>query len=207
VGEIGRTGDHGAILTSPEEAVTYIKALQENGVNPHILAIANGSTHGNIYDDLGRPIPQASINIEQTRAVVKALRDAKTGVRVAQHGITGTPRDLINTQFPKGDILKGNVGTFWQNILWDVLKDVTPEFFRRIEAWVEETYRPKSPKKSKEELFGKNSKNAIKVFYDEIYGLDPSVIHIMEAESYAQTLIWIKTFSTEGMASIVRKNI
>jgi fructose-bisphosphate aldolase class II len=206
VGEIGRKGDQGAILTSPEEAVTFITALKENGVKPHILAIANGSTHGNIYDEHGKLIPQSTVDIEQTRAVVNALREANTGVRVAQHGITGTPRGLIKTEFPKGDILKGNVGTFWQNIVWDVLKDVEPGFFSRIEAWVEETYRPNNPNKSKEELFGLNSKYAIKQFYDEIYGLDQTVINIFEAEAYAQSLIWIKTFSTEGMAKLIREN-
>jgi len=207
VGEIGRKGDEGAILTSPEEAVTYISALKENGVTPHILAIANGSTHGNIYDEQGRPIPQSTVDVEQTRAVVNALREANTGVRVAQHGITGTPRGLINTQFPKGDILKGNVGTFWQNILWDVLMDVKPEFFGRIEAWVEETYRPKNPDTSKVELFGKNSKYAIKQFYDEIYGLEQGIIDIFEAEAYAQALIWIRTFSTDGTARLIRENL
>lgn len=207
VGEIGRQGDQGAILTSPEEAVTFITALKENGINPHILAIANGSTHGNIYDEQGRLIPQSTVDVERTRAVVNALREANTGVRVAQHGITGTPRGLINTQFPKGDILKGNVGTFWQNIIWDVLKDVKPEFFQGIEAWVEETYRSKNPDKSKEELFGKNSKYAIKQFYDEIYGLDRGVIDIFEAEAYAQALIWIRTFSTDGTAKLIRENL
>lgn len=207
VGEIGRTDSEGAILTTPEEAVAFIQALQGNGIKPHILAIANGSTHGNIYDDLGRPIPQASINIEQTRDVVNALRDANTGVRVAQHGITGTPRELINTEFPKGDILKGNVGTFWQNILWDTLKVVKPDFFGKITNWVEETYRPKNPDKSKDELFGKFSKFAIKQFYNEIYGLEKDVIDIFEAVAYAETLIWIQTFSSKGTASIVRRGM
>ncbi len=207
VGEIGRKGDEGAILTSPEEAVTYITALKENGVTPHILAIANGSTHGNIYDENGRPIPQSTVDVERTRAVVNALREANTGVRVAQHGITGTPRDLINTEFPKGDILKGNVGTFWQNVVWDVLADVDPAFFGKVQAWVEQTYRPENQSKSKEELFGKFSKFAIKEFYDEIYGLDQSIINIFEAVAYAQAMIWIKTFSTDGTAKLIRENI
>ena len=47
VGEIGRTDEHGRVLTTPEEGVTFIKALNENGVYPHVLAIANGSAHEN----------------------------------------------------------------------------------------------------------------------------------------------------------------
>ena len=102
VGEIGRKDTEGLVLTRPEEAVEFIKALNENDVHPHVLAIANGSSHGHTYDANGNVIEQLSIDIPQTKAIAKALRDNNLHVGIAQHGITGTPRDLINLHFPKG---------------------------------------------------------------------------------------------------------
>jgi fructose-bisphosphate aldolase class II len=109
VGEIGRKDGQGMVLTTPEEAVEFIRALHSNDVYPHVLAIANGSTHGHTYDDKGNVVEQLSIDIPQTKAVAKALRDNNLNIGIAQHGITGTPRELINQHFPKGDIIKGNV--------------------------------------------------------------------------------------------------
>ena len=126
VGEIGRKDGHGMILTRPEEAVEFIKALHENGVYPQVIAIANGSTHGHVYDERGNVIEQLSIDIPQTKAVAHALRENNLHVGIAQHGITGTPRDLINQHFPKGDIIKGNVGTFWQDVVFNTLKVYEP---------------------------------------------------------------------------------
>jgi len=100
VGEIGRKGSEGMVLTKPEEAVAYIKKLNEAGIKPNLIAIANGSTHGNVYDKQGNLIAQTTINIEQTKAVAKALRDNNLDVRIAQHGITGTPLEIIRDKFP-----------------------------------------------------------------------------------------------------------
>ena len=93
VGEIGRKDREGLILTTPGEAVEFISALNATGVFPHVLAIANGSTHGHIYDDAGNVVEQLSIDIPQTKAVAKALRDNNLHAGIAQHGITGTPRN------------------------------------------------------------------------------------------------------------------
>ena len=59
VGEIGRKDTEGLILTRPEEAVGFIKALNENDVFPHVIAIANGSSHGHAYDANGNVVEQA----------------------------------------------------------------------------------------------------------------------------------------------------
>src|SRR3989338_4548138 len=66
VGEIGRKDSCGMVLTKPEEAVAYIKSLVKAGINPNLIAIANGSTHGNCYDKDGNMIAQTTIDIEQT---------------------------------------------------------------------------------------------------------------------------------------------
>jgi len=68
------------------------------------------------------------------------MRKENLGVRIAQHGITGTPIELIVTQFPRGDVLKGNVGTFWQNLVWDILKVYEIELYAKIQKWVLKKY-------------------------------------------------------------------
>ena len=205
VGEIGRTDEHGRVLTTPEEAVTFITALNENDVYPQVLAIANGSAHGNIFDEAGNPIEQVSIDIPQTKAVAKALRDNNLDVRIAQHGITGTPRELINTEFPKGDIVKGNVATFYQNIVYDTLKVFHPELYKKAHDWVIETYKEKAPGKKNIEIFGKYAKFGIKQFFDEIYNVDEDTIKAIESLSYAETLLFLRAFNSKGTAEIVRK--
>jgi fructose-bisphosphate aldolase class II len=207
VGEIGRKDGHGMILTKPEEAVEFIKALNEQGVNPQVLAIANGSTHGHVYDEKGNVIEQLSIDIPQTRAVAKALRDNKLHVGIAQHGITGTPRDLINQHFPKGDIIKGNVGTFWQDVVFNTLKVYEPELYKNIQEWTLEKYRPANPTKKDSQIFDGNCKFAIKEFFKEIYSVEKDTEQAIQAMAYAESLIFFKAFSSYGSASLVRKTL
>lgn len=205
VGEIGKEDAHGKVVTTPDEAVTFIKALNENGVNPDVLAIANGSTHGNIYDDKGNMMEQVGIDLEQTKRVAEALRGMGSHVRIAQHGITGTPRELINTMFPKGDILKGNVATFWQNIVIDTVKVYDPDFYKEIWDWTLATYGPKSPGKPQNAVFGKNVKNAFGHFYAKFHKLDAEAVDTMESVAYAEARTFFRSFSATGKASIVRK--
>ncbi|WP_445474268.1 class II fructose-bisphosphate aldolase [Methanococcoides methylutens] len=207
VGEIGREDEHGRVLTSPEEAVTFIKALNENGVFPHFLAIANGSAHGNTYDSNGNLVEQVSIDIDQTVAVAQALKENGLDVRIAQHGITGTPRDLIHNHFPHGDIVKGNVATFYQNIVWDIFKVYEPELYQDIRDWTIATYKEKAPGKGDNEIFGKFSKFAVKQFFDRIYSVADDTKAAIDAMCYAETLLFIKAFNGEGTAQAVREAI
>jgi fructose-bisphosphate aldolase class II len=205
VGEIGRKDGHGMILTRPEEAVEFIKALQENDVYPQVLAIANGSTHGHVYDERGNVIEQLSIDIPQTKAVAQALRENNLHVGIAQHGITGTPRDLINQHFPKGDIIKGNVGTFWQDVVFSTLKVYEPALYKSIQEWTLENYRAKNPGKKDSQIFDGNCKFAIKEFFKEIYAVEEDTQQAIRAMAYAESLIFFKAFSSYGTASLVRK--
>ena len=205
VGEIGKKDEHGHVVTTPEEAVTFVKALNENDVYPQVLAIANGSTHGNVYDEHGNMIEQVSIDIPQTKAVAKALRDNELDVRIAQHGITGTPRELISELFPKGDIIKGNVATFWQNLVLDTYKVYQPELYRDIYEWTLETYRPKNPGKADNEVYGKNVKYAIKQYKERIDEVDEETVATIEALCYGEARTFIKAFGSRGTASTVRK--
>lgn len=205
VGEIGRKDNSGLVLTKPEEAVTFIKALNENGVNPHVLAIANGSTHGHTYDAAGNVVEQLSIDIPQTKAIAKALRDNKLHVGIAQHGITGTPRDLINLHFPKGDIIKGNVGTFWQDVVFSTLKVYEPALYKSIQDWTLEKYRPLNAGKSDRQIFDGNCKMAIKEFFQDLYSLDEKTEHAIQSMAYAESLVFFRAFGAYGSASFVRK--
>ena len=205
VGEIGRKDGEGMVLTKPEEAVIFIKKLKEAGLDPDVIAIANGSTHGNIYDEKGKLIAQTSIDIEQTKKVAKALRDANFDVRIAQHGITGTPLEIIRDKFPHGDIIKGNVATLFQNIVFDALKKYHPELYKEMFDWVIKN-KPIEGKKP-EEVFGKNGKYAVKVFFDKIYAMGDECKKEIEEISYEETKKFIDAFNSQGTASIVREKL
>ena len=207
VGEIGRKDGHGLVLTRPEEAVEFIRALYENGVFPNVLAIANGSSHGHLYDENGNVIEQLSIDIPQTKAVARALRENNFHVGIAQHGITGTPRDLINLHFPKGDIIKGNVGTFWQDLVFNVLKVYEPVLYKDIQDWTLEKYRPQNPGKKDIQIFDGNCKFAIKEFFRDIYEVDEATNVAIQAAAYAESLVFFRAFGAYGSASLVRKKI
>ena len=207
VGEIGRKDTEGLVLTRPEEAVGFIKALNENDVFPHVIAIANGSSHGHAYDANGNVIEQLSIDITRTKAIAQALRDNHLNVGIAQHGITGTPRDLINLHFPKGDIIKGNVGTFWQDVAFGIIKIYEPALHKNIQDWTLEKYRPTNPGKKDRQIFDGNCKMAIKEFYKEIYAVDEETNKAMQAMAYAESMVFFRAFGAYGTASVVRKNL
>ena len=207
VGEIGKEDEHGRVLTKAEEAVTFISELNKNGVFPHVIAIANGTAHGNVYDANGTLIEDISIDIPQTQAVAKALKDMGSGVRIAQHGITGTPLPLINSDFPKGHILKGNVGTFWMNIVWETLEVFEPELYQKIWSWTLDTYSEEAAKKGMTrdiEVFGKYSKFAIKQFFDELHALNPDTLKALEARAYFGAAMFMKAFGSVGMTDRIK---
>jgi fructose-bisphosphate aldolase class II len=205
VGEIGKKDATGMVRTTPAEAVTFLTSLKENGVGPNLLAIANGSAHGNTLDANGRILPQVSIDIPQTKAVASAIKEAGLKVGIAQHGITGTPREQIAAHFPKGDILKGNVGTHWQNIFFDVVKIYDNDLYNQIRNWTIEKYKPKDPQKTDEVIFQKNCKNAFKPFLAKGKALGQETEKALEAWAYAEAIMYLKAFDSRGTASIVRK--
>ena len=204
VGEIGRKDGHGLVLTKPEEAVEFIRALNENEVYPQVLAIANGSTHGHTYDEQGNVVEQLSIDIPRTRAIAQALRDNNLHVGIAQHGITGTPRELINLHFPKGDIIKGNVGTFWQDVVFTTLKVYEPALYKEIQDWTLAKYRPGNPGKKDGQIFDGNCKYAIKEFFKDLYALGEDTTNAIQAMAYAESLVFFRAFGSYGSASRVR---
>ncbi len=203
VGEIGVKDSNGMVVTTPEEATVFIKALNDAGVYPHVLAIANGSTHGNVFDEHGKQTTQVSIDIAQTRAIVKALKAMDSDVKIAQHGVTGTPLEFIKSMFPHGDILKGNIATYWQNIVLDVFKLFEPELYNAIYYWINENYGVDGV--SEEETFGKYAIRALRPFYERIESVRPETIEAIDARIYADALLFVEAMNTRGMASHVRQ--
>ena len=112
--EIGEIGGEGGFST-PEEAEWFIDSLDKAGVHPDMLALNNGSIHGNYSKGAGE-----GIQLELTKKIYETIK--KWGVGIAQHGITGTPLDKI-AKFADYGIFKGNVGTLWQNIYFGLKMD------------------------------------------------------------------------------------
>ena len=200
VGEIGKKDPNtGLVMTTVEEATTYIESLKEVGIHPHFLAIANGSVHGFQYDELGNPIPQVGIDIALTKNIGNAIKPM--GVKIAQHGITGTPLDIIASQFPKDVIGKGNVGTNWMTVAWDVLKVFEPELFTKIFEWTRDNYQKESVHVN--ETFLKYSKLAIIKHFDELYSVKADTEHALSSAAYTSALYFLKAFNSYGQAKVL----
>ncbi|MFX0086681.1 MAG: class II fructose-bisphosphate aldolase [Candidatus Hodarchaeota archaeon] len=199
VGEIGKKDPKtGLVKTTVNEATTFIESLKENDVHPHFLAIANGSVHGFQYDEHGNPLPQVGIDIPLTKEIGKAIKSL--GVKIAQHGITGTPLNVIASEFPKEYLGKGNVGTNWMTIAWDVLEIFEPELYKIIHDWTINKYRKE--KVSTKETFLKYSKLAIIEHFDQIYGVKEETDHALSATAYMSALFFLKAFNSYGQADI-----
>ncbi len=161
VGEIGITE-----FTTVEEASYYVKTLVENGVNIDYLAIANGSKHGVNVDADGNVVPQLGINVKRTVEIVNSLQELGINTRIAQHGITGTPVDVIASTFPHGSIAKGNIGTHWQRLVYSVLEEYEPYLYAKMRNWVLSEYE--EPGVDEHKIFAKSSKYAWKEFFYEV---------------------------------------
>ena len=212
--DYGREGEVGEIgiaeFTTVEEATYYVDKMHENGIELDCLAIANGSKHGVTVDAEGNIVPQLTINLKRTVEIADALRARGYRTGIAQHGITGTPLPLIATKFPKGKIIKGNVGTFWMLLVWDILQVFEPELYERIHKWTIENYGKEGEPEA--EIFTKNSKYAIKQFFYDLEKLNDDTKMAIRAKAYAETLTFFKAFGMKQTAKrvydyIVKNNI
>ena len=114
---------------------------------------------------------------------------------------------MIEQMFPKGDIIKGNVGTLWQNVVWDIFKLYKPGLYKEIFDWTIEQYKEKAEQKgisNDEQLFGLFSKYAWKEFFDKVYDIDEDTEHAIETSAYHNALLFFKAFNAKGSAQIVR---
>ena len=179
LGEIKHTtaSEEGRI-TSVEEAVAYMKGLAAEGISPTLLAINNGSKHGNY-----KPGEEVHIDLKRTGEIFDAVR--KWGVFLAQHGITGTPPALVG-QFAEHGIRKGNVGTLWQNITHAALP---AELFAKMQQWATDN--------------GKDIKFTTKPFRGELDRLTEEGKRRIADAAYREAKDLIRHFRAEGKGSTV----
>jgi len=177
VGEILGTGVD-ARITSVEDAVEFIEGMHSNGIVPDLLAINNGSKHGNY-----KPGEDVHIDLQRTHEIYNAIQ--KWGVAIAQHGITGTPVHLLG-QFADHGIRKGNVGTLWQNIAHEGLP---PDLMQQMRDWAE-----------KEKL---DIKNATVVFKKEIDSISEEYRNKIADQAYENAKEFITNFRAAGTATKV----
>ena len=212
--DYGREGEVGEIgiaeFTTVEEATYYVENMHKNGIELDCLAIANGSKHGVTVDAEGKIVPQLTINLKRTVEIADALRAKGYRTGIAQHGITGTPLPLIATKFPKGKIIKGNVGTFWMLLVWEMLQVFKPELYEKIYSWTIENYGKEGVPEIK--TFNKNSKYAIKKFFNDLENLDSFTKTAIRAKAYAEALTFFKAFGMKEAAKrvydyLVKNNI
>jgi len=178
VGEIKAAGTE-AHLSTVEEAVELMERLSAAGVSPDLLAINNGSKHGNYLEG-----EQIFIDLERTGQIYQAIH-GRFGVSIAQHGITGTPLHLIG-RFAEYGIRKGNVGTQWQNVAHAGLP---PALMQKMRDWAKDT--------------GKDIKFATKQFKAEIDAVPPESAARIAQAAYEEARQLFEAFRAGGTARIV----
>lgn len=181
VGEIKTVGQE-AEITTVEEALFFIKGLKDHDVHPDLLAINNGSKHGNYL-----PGEEVHIDLPRTGEIFKAIRPF--GVCIAQHGITGTPLHLMG-QFTDYGIRKGNVGTLWQNIAHQHLPD---DLMAAMKKWADEN--------------NKNIKEATKRFKSQIDSIGERYVRAIVEHSYREACEHIRAFRSQGSVSLLKKKL
>jgi fructose-bisphosphate aldolase class II len=181
VGEIKSAGQE-AEITTVAEAVDFITGLRQNGIHPDLLAINNGSKHGNYLE--GEKI---FIDLERTGEIYQAIKDY--GVCIAQHGVTGTPLHLVG-KFADYGIRKANVGTQWQNVAHAGLP---AELMAAMKAWAQENK--------------KDIKMATKPFKEQIDAIPQAYQDKIAEAAYQEAKVFIQAFRAVGTASLVAKGL
>jgi fructose-bisphosphate aldolase class II len=103
--------------------------------------------------------------------------------------------------------MKGNVGTFWQDVVFNTLKVYEPTLYNDIQEWTLEKYRAANPGKKDKQIFDGNCKFAIKEFFKDLYAVEEDTEKAIQAMAYAESLVFFRAFSSYGSASLVRKMI
>ncbi len=181
VGEVKRAGEE-ATITTVEEATAFINGLEENGIHPDLLAINNGSKHGNYLEG-----EEIFIDLKRTGEISGAI--SPKGICIAQHGITGTPLSVVG-QFADYGIRKGNVGTEWQNITHQFMPR---DLMDQMKRWAQENK--------------KDIKFATRQFKRDIDSIPQKHVKQMEQRAYETASSLIRAFRGENLASLVQKKL
>ncbi len=177
VGEISSAGQD-AHVTTVAEATEFVEGIIARGITPNLLAINNGSKHGNYLDG-----EEVNIDLKRTGEIYEAIKSK--GIRIAQHGITGTPPHILK-RFVEFGIRKGNVGTEWQNIAH---RNLPKDLMESMKKWAKEN--------------NKNIKEATKPFKKEIDNIPETSAKAIADEAYRTAAEFIKSFKADGSAAFL----
>jgi fructose-bisphosphate aldolase class II len=195
VGEIG--GKHGNSTVA--EAVTLVETMNRAGQKPDLIAINNGTSHGNV---------RANIDLALTRATFDALKP--WGVGIAQHGTTGTAIKDVG-EFHKDGIFKANVATNIWGIKCDEYGvaftkgdsyDKSPDMGISIELWQKMEEYAKA-----NNLKGGNMKSLHKPFRDAMldeYKSNAKIRERVDRAVYESAVEFFKALRAEKKGSDVR---
>lgn len=202
------------------------KGLFNFGVFPQRIAINNGTAHGNNYDKEGNLI-QTKMNLVGTRAIADELE--RYGIKIVQHGITGTPIQNLNYLVAAG-MRSGHVGTNWQNIIWEVLVEeakTDPAIRNLVNRMIDATIatdkkgkygvKPRTAEEAEslyvagkdkklDQLLGKELKNILGAFREELLNLpDDSINEKIHQATKLSAIDHMKGLGSVGTATIVNK--
>ncbi len=180
-GEISSVGQE-AHVTTIREATEFIEGIMANGITPNLLAINNGSKHGNYLEG-----EEINIDLKRTGEIADAI--AKHKIRIAQHGITGTPPHILQ-KFADYGIRKGNVGTEWQNIAH---RHLPPDLLDKMKEWSKTN--------------NKNIKEATKPFKADIDSIPTKYADAIAEEAYRVASGFITAFRATGSATYLDKQV
>ncbi|MFH1835619.1 MAG: class II fructose-bisphosphate aldolase [Methanobacteriota archaeon] len=218
VGEIGHkdkaTGNQE--ITTVEEAVAFVSGLAENGINPDLLAVHNGTEHGNAFDAQGNPVPQLGIDLQRTREVTDAIAEHKL-VGITQHGTTGTALEHLS-KFVDAGIKKVNVATHFQNIVMDTVPFrpeidewclTSPDIAKHRAAEEAKLDPGMDPAKREQVLIGKLIKHANLGFYDRLQpeALGPELMHAITEQTRADSIDFFERFQSAGASVLVSDHL
>ena len=222
-GEVGEIG--GTQNSTPEEALEFVNGLRSYGVNIDRLAINNGTSHGNVYRD-GKLV-ETKINLKSTSEISEAI--APYGIKIVQHGVTGTPIDSLPALRGAG-ITSAHVGTNWQNIAWNTLNQIAQRdekvqdlIDRMVDSLIEEYGKASGIKSRKpsfvgeifgaakyqekmEEFIGKYLKNVLGQYKSELDALPQEVKDQISAATRRSARDHFVAFNSTGTARIARNH-
>ena len=87
-------------------------------------------------------------------------------------------------------------------LVWEILQIYEPELHQKICNWVINKYRKEGVPEP--ETFTKNSKYAIKEFFDELEAISEETKKAIRAKAYAEALIFFKAFGMNKTAKKVK---
>ncbi len=168
IGEIGRKN------STPEDLEAFMNGLNnklnEKNIEASItkISIQTGTAHGGFVLPDGS-LAEVNIDFNTIKELSKIAKEKYNLAGVVQHGASTLPKDLFH-KFPENNCIEIHLATEFQNIILD--HEAFPISLKeRINNWVENTYRDKLSKITKEQLIYKRRKNALGLFKQEIWNI------------------------------------